>query len=228
MSLAHHYIAYRAHVRAKVACLRHEQGDEEAATEAKQLLDLSHRHLTLGQVMLVLVGGLPGSGKSTLSKGLGDALGGIVLRSDEVRKELAGVAKGSSAAPYEEGIYRRELTQLTYQTLLDRARMLLGNGETVVLDASWTDSRWRPGALDVAESTSSVLVQIRCHVDMKEAARRIGERAEAGGDASDASIEVAKRMAAEADPWPEAFEVDTSGPKEATLQTALSVIREAT
>ena len=53
--------------------------------EAVRLLELARRHLEQGRVRLVLVGGLPGSGKSTLANALGDALGAIVLRSDELR-----------------------------------------------------------------------------------------------------------------------------------------------
>lgn len=134
----------------------------------------------------------------------------------------------AGAAPYGEGIYRPDLTETTYRTLLDRARIMLEKGQTVVLDASWVDARWRAGAAEVAESTASVLVQIRCYVDMKEAARRIGERAEAGRDPSDANVVVAEKMAAEADPWPDALEVDTSSSKDATLQTVLSLIKQAT
>lgn len=90
-SLAHHYVAYRAHVRAKVACLRHQQGDGEAAGTARDLLALCLAHLEQGRVTLVLVGGSPGTGKSTVAAGLADRLGWAALRSDELRKDLAGL-----------------------------------------------------------------------------------------------------------------------------------------
>ncbi len=48
-SLMEHYVAYRAHVRAKVACLRHQQGDGAAAGEAAALLSLAVRHLERGR-----------------------------------------------------------------------------------------------------------------------------------------------------------------------------------
>src|SRR5207248_5092618 len=88
-SLAHHYIAARAHVRCKVACLRHRQGDDGGADAARGLLDLTARHLEAARVRLVLVGGLPGTGKSTVAAALADATGWVVLRSDEVRKDVA-------------------------------------------------------------------------------------------------------------------------------------------
>ncbi len=76
-SLRHHYIAYRAVVRAKVACLRHAQGDESAAAEAVQHTDIALQHLRAGDVRLVLVGGLPGTGKTTLAGGLADRFGAV-------------------------------------------------------------------------------------------------------------------------------------------------------
>ena len=57
-------------------------------------------HLRAGAVTLVLVGGLPGTGKTTLAGALADRLGFTVLSSDRIRKELAGIpAEQSCAAP---------------------------------------------------------------------------------------------------------------------------------
>jgi histidinol-phosphate aminotransferase len=63
-SLAHHQIAYRAQVRAKVTALRSAQGDPMAARRARDLLDLAASHLRRGAVRLVLVGGLPDAGRT--------------------------------------------------------------------------------------------------------------------------------------------------------------------
>lgn len=132
-SLAHHHVAYRAQVRAKVTAIRATQGDRSAGPEAVRLLDLAHRHLNAGAVRLVVVGGLPGTGKSTLAAGLGDACGATVLRSDEIRKELTGLAPHEPApAAFGEGLYRPELTAATYTEMLRRAEITLGLGETVV------------------------------------------------------------------------------------------------
>jgi len=98
-SLADHYIAARAHVRCKVACFRHAQGDAAAAGASRALLDLAARHLEAARVRLVLVGGLPGTGKSTLAAALADATGWSVLRSDEVRKDLAGLGHTTRRPP---------------------------------------------------------------------------------------------------------------------------------
>lgn len=224
-SLASHYIAYRAHVRAKVACLRHGQGDPEAAAAARDLLGLTRRHLEAGRVVLVLVGGLPGTGKSTLAAGIAERQGWSVLRSDEVRKDLAGLAHDEPvSAAFGEGLYRPELTADVYAALLERAGHALELGEPVVLDASWSDRRWREAAVEVARRTSSDLVELRCDAPAPLAAARIAERRERGGDPSDATPEVAAAMAASADPWPSAMSIDTAGTSTSALDQALAAI----
>jgi aminoglycoside phosphotransferase family enzyme/predicted kinase len=222
-SLAHHYIASRAHVRCKVACLRHGQGDAEAAGAAGGLLDLTVRHLEAGRVRLVLVGGLPGTGKSTVAAALADATGWSVLRSDEVRKDVAGLSHATSAvAPPGDGIYRSGMTDATYRTLLDRARTALELGETVVLDASWSADRHRQAARAVAAATSSDLVELRCVAPPDLTERRIARRLAVGGDPSDATPAVAAAMTARFDPWPTATGVDCAGRLAASLDQALT------
>lgn len=224
-SLAHHHIAYRAQVRAKVSAIRAGQGSSDAADEARGLLRLARNHLEAGRVRLVLVGGLPGTGKSTLARGLGDVIGAPVLRADVVRKELSGLSPTeSAAAAFGEGIYDQQSTQATYDELLARAREALGMGSSVVLDASWSDSARRSAARHLAAETSSDLVELRCVAPLDVIARRIESRAAAGGDPSDADIAVSAAMATAADPWPESTEVDTVVDPDAVVQAALRAL----
>jgi uncharacterized protein len=224
VSLCHHHVAYRAQVRAKVSAIRAGQGGggEESA---RCLLALARRHLSAGAVRLVLVGGLPGTGKSTLATGLADALGATVLRSDELRKELAGLPPTQAAgAGFGEGIYCPEATAATYSEMLARAGVALGLGESVVLDASWTAEPWRARARELAARRSADLVEIRCHTDAAVAARRIRRRLVTGGDASDATPAIAAKLARVEDPWPGAIDLDTSrGPGEALVQALAGI-----
>ncbi|HVW31839.1 MAG TPA: AAA family ATPase [Acidimicrobiia bacterium] len=223
-SLVHHYIAARAHVRCKVACFRHAQGDAEAAGAARSLLDLTVRHLEAARVRLVLVGGLPGTGKSTVAAGLADATGWSVLRSDEVRKDRAGLghATPAPAAPGE-GLYRPAVTDATYAELLRRAGTALAQGESVILDASWSAERHRRAAAGVAEATASDLVELCCVAPPALAEQRISRRLATGADPSDATPLVAAAMAGRFDPWPAASTVDTSGRVQPAVDRARSV-----
>ena len=227
-SLADHHTAYRAHVRAKVACLRWEQGDEASAGEAARLLDLARAHLERGRVRLVLVGGLPGTGKSTLARGVGDALGAVVLRTDELRKERAGIGPGErAAAPLDEGIYRPAATADTYTALLGEARSCLGSGLSVVLDASWSDEAWRAQARRLAVDTAADVDELHCVVPAAVADRRLTDRAGRGDDASDATPAIAHAMAEVEAPWPTAVEVDTEPAPDVVLHSVVDLLTAA-
>ncbi|MFF9915502.1 AAA family ATPase [Streptomyces sp. NPDC013457] len=222
-SLRHHYVAYRAFVRAKVSLIQARQGMPGADRAAQRLITTTLRHLRASAVGLTLVGGLPGSGKSTLSGALADRLGVTLLSSDRLRKELAGIpADQPAAAPYGEGLYTPERTDRTYAALLERASTLLSRGESVVLDATWSDPRQREAARRVAERTSAHLVSLRCQVPDDMTAARLRTRATGP---SDADLAVATTMAEREPPWVEAVAVDTSGPLEAAVTQALAVVR---
>ena len=218
-SMVHHYIAYRAHVRAKVACLRVAQGLADAAATARHLHDLARRHLEAGAIRVVLVGGLPGTGKTTLANGLAEATGWAVLHSDEVRKELVGLGHHVDAGTDPgHGLYTDEMHDATYAELTRRAASLLGRGESVVLDATWTSRDRRELARHAAHATSSDLVELRCDAPAALAANRVEHR---GPTASDATVEVIRHLAARADAWPDAVRVDTSTSPGDAVATAL-------
>ncbi len=225
-TLAHHYIAMRAHIRAKVSALRAGQGDATAVEAVDGLLALTAAHLRKARVTLTLVGGAPGSGKSTLARGLGDALGWTVLRSDEVRKDLAGM--GHLDRPpdgLDRGIYSDRHTASTYRELVRRAHRLLELGEPVLLDASWADADLRESARAVASASSADFLELCCEVDPETSARRISVRRRAGGDPSDATREIGDAIRRRFDPWPRATVVATSGQPHESLASALGAIR---
>jgi aminoglycoside phosphotransferase family enzyme/predicted kinase len=223
-SLADHYIAYRAHVRSKVMCMRHAQGDQTAAEAAADLLDLARAHLERGRVRLVLVGGLPGSGKSTLAGALADAGVGMILRSDQTRKELAGLDPTTPApADFEEGIYRPDATEATYRELGRRAGRLLAMGESVVLDATWRSATHRAAAHRVAAQAAADLIELRCVAPTAVAACRLNDPAHRRS--SDADPAIARAMTAAYDPWPSASPIDTTGPVHESLGAGLRAVR---
>ena len=220
-SLEHFFIAYRAFVRTKVACLRWEQGVAESAPAARKLATLTLKHLRSTALPVVLVGGLPGVGKTTLSNAIAGATdhGWITLRSDVVRKEHAGLDPSvPTASPFRTGLYRPEQTNATYRELLSRARDSLDHGRPVIMDASWSDSTWRAAAAEVAADTSADLVQLCCVAPATVAERRLHLRRD---DASDADASIAHAMAAHFDPWPDGHAIDTTLALDDSLDRAL-------
>ncbi len=221
-SLAQHYIAYRAHVRAKVCCLQYAQGDADKGDLARSMHRLAAERLAGSAPRLVIVGGGPGTGKSTLARGLSDAAGLAYVGSDIVRKELAGLSPLERAgAAAGEGIYTPEMSERTYRELVRRAEVLLSRGEPVVLDASFTREADRAMPTELARRRRVALVELRCEVDRETAARRVTERV---GDPSDADAAVVEHLASRAEPWPEATVIDTSAAPQKALARAVAVL----
>src|SRR6185369_7937220 len=115
-------------------------------------------------------------------------------------------------------------TTATYAELSRRAEVLLSLGETVVLDASWSAARHCRLAADAAERASSPVLAVRCEVPETVAAQRITTRIP---DLSDATPQLARRMTADAEPWPEAHSLTTTvTPRESILRAVLSLLPE--
>ena len=122
------------------------------------------------------------------------------------------------------GIYMPEMTEATYAEMLDRARSALKMGESVVLDATWNEQRFRDAAARLAAELGADLVQFRCAVADAIAAERLHARNRTGVDASDATPSIAREMRCGADPWPDARRIDTTPPADEVARGALVVI----
>jgi aminoglycoside phosphotransferase family enzyme/predicted kinase len=224
-TLVEHYVAYRAHVRCKVSCLRADQlvgtEREAAAAEARRLLRTTLRWLDASRVRLVLVGGAPGTGKTTVARAVGAAMGWPVLSSDEVRDELF---ERAGPAGVGQGRYTPESRRAVYVELVERARVAVAMGESVVLDATWGDAEIRDLARAAGAAQVADVVELECRVAADVAAARVSTRLAAGGDASEATPEVAARLASSFESWPEAVALDTGGEPEDSLAAALQAV----
>lgn len=217
-SLVHHFIAYRAFVRAEVGALRGAQHGADTGSYLATTLT----HLRAGAVTLVLVGGPPASGKSTLAGAIADRLGMVVLSTDRVRKEIAGLdPRTHTPAAFGTGLYSPEHTRATYAAVLERAERLLGRGESVVLDGTWTRAADREGAARLATRTAADLVELRCEVDGATARARLHSR----DSISDADDHVTAQLRMEAEPWATSHPIDTSSGLSESTDSACAVIR---
>ncbi len=229
-SLAHLYIAYRATVRAKVAAISAADGDRWNRAEvdrARALLAQAVAHLRRATVRLVVVGGLPGTGKTTLAHRLAMATGWPVLSSDVVRKRLAGLdPEADASAAFGAGIYSDVMTATVYEALLEEAELHLVLGRSVIVDASWIRQCWRDAAREVAERSLAEYLPIRCRVPEDVARARISRRARAGAQPSDATASIHDEMATALEPWTDAVSVDTSAGVEEPLQVILEAINQ--
>jgi predicted kinase len=125
--------AIRAHVTAaSMQRAGQHEAKEELAAEARSYLDLSGLLLRPRSCRLVAIGGLSGTGKSTLAAALAPSLGARVLRSDVIRKRLFGVAPETRLPA---SAYTSKVSRRVYQTLRQTAADALAAGYSVIIDA---------------------------------------------------------------------------------------------
>lgn len=188
------YSGYRAAVRGKVeGMLREEPEVPEAERNRAGGRARGHWLLALGELLpagerpgLVLVGGLPGTGKSTLARALAQPQGAEVIRTDVVRKQLAGIAPESSGRDVP-GLYSREMTAKTYAETLRQADEALWLGKRVVVDATFSKEEPRHRFLELADRLAVPVGLLLCEAPEEVIRERLDGRR---GDASDADWQV--------------------------------------
>ena len=200
------YQVYRAMVRAKVARIRAGQPGLPAALGAAAQADF-RAHLRLasalrrpGRPVLLVTHGFSGSGKTTATQALVEALGAVRLRSDVERKRLCGLAAGqASGSGLGAGIYGEDMGHATYAELQRLARLVLGAGYPVIVDATFLRRQQRDEFRGLAQELDLPFLILDCCADGDELRRRVALRAAAGDDVSEATLEVLEHQLATAE-----------------------------
>jgi predicted kinase len=174
---------------------------------------------------VIAVGGLAGTGKTTLATAVADALGAELLRTDVVRQELFGA--GPHPAQVDGGIYSPEAREQVYEALNRRAAALHADGITVVLDATYSTAERLLQARQLASDPRSVFFAIHCVCRPEVARERISRRLAAGHDASDARPEMHEVQRSRWEEWPaDVFQlrIDTEQPQPTQLGQVLAAV----
>lgn len=187
------YAAYRSAVRAKVHGIKALAEEmPRAIRERSHRLARAHWLYALSRLeapgqgpALLLLAGLPAAGKSTLArKLLREEKIDLILETDAVRKELAGL-KPTEQAPEE--FYSPEFSLRTYQEVKERAARALSQGKRVAVAATFVRDRWRLEFIQAARQLGLPVRFIECVVDEAIAHQRLELRQD---DISDADLSV--------------------------------------
>jgi predicted kinase len=182
------YVAYRSAVRAKVdhftlsgAALSQERRARlEERALGHWLLALAELEPPERRPALLLVGGPPGCGKSTLAAAFAPAHEFAWIRSDAVRRELHSHLGGEER-------YSPARTAEVYRECLSRADAILREGGRALIDATFHSEAPRREALELGKRRRVPVVHLALSLDRAEALRRIAEHR---GDPSEANAAV--------------------------------------
>lgn len=188
------YKCYNACVRAKVEGILISEREvpiskrRTARKSARRYFDIACRYAReLKPGLLVITCGLPGTGKSTIAQSIAERTEFTTISSDMVRKEKAGLTpKEHRYEAFGEGIYATDFTERTYAELLQRARPLLLEGRSVILDASFIRKSHRKGAARLANEAGAQFACVVMDAPPAAVRRRLGRRLARGTGASDA------------------------------------------
>jgi aminoglycoside phosphotransferase family enzyme/predicted kinase len=193
------FIAVRAAVRAHVsAAAAQRQAQEHAKSqafgEARRYLVHAGDLLKPRPPRLIAIGGLSGTGKSTVAYGLAPDVGGVpgarVLRSDVIRKRQSGVALTERLPA---SSYSAQAAERVYRDIQEQAAAALAAGRSVIADAVYARLAERDAIADVARQAQVPFCGLWLEAPADTLAARIAARR---GDASDATAEVLRRQLA--------------------------------
>ncbi len=190
------FLSQRAMVRAHVEAKR---GHADAAS---RYLAAATDYLSPHAPIIIAIGGLPGTGKSTLARalapGIGGAPGALVLRSDEIRKRMHGVPPGQRLPTT---AYSGAASEAVFTILADMSGDVAAGGHAVIADATFTDPRHRSKVSAAARSAGVRFVGLWLEAPLPMLEARISARQNDASDATVAVLHAVSRANPQAGDW---------------------------
>ncbi len=190
------FLMLRAAIRAKVTASRlrfcSNPERESITSQAKAYFVASRMFLNNGAPRLIAVGGLSGSGKSTvaahIAAEIGRAPGAVILRSDVMRKHLFAVKEKE---PLPLCAYSVSASQKVYENIHIVATQILKTGHSVIADAVYALESERIALENFCKDSGVPFVGFWLDAPEEVLSARVGERM---NDASDADQAVVRRQ----------------------------------
>jgi hypothetical protein len=218
------FLSLRAAIRAMVGvhglAVAGEPARAGAEQEVRDYAGLAAALLDSERPRLVAVGGLSGSGKTTIGRGIapwiGSAPGALHLRSDVERKLMLGV---DLLARLPADAYSAEVNARTYARLFAKAEEALQAGHSAVVDAAFLEPGTRDALRGLAAAAGAAFAGLWLEAAPEQLVARVSTRR---GDASDADAEVVRGQLRTSATPPAGWQViDTGDGAEASAASAL-------
>lgn len=223
LSLMPIFLSLRAAIRAKVEILRfHAAHESDAIRSAICYLEAGIEFLNPSPPLLIAIGGLSGTGKSTLAARIATMIGrrpgAVHLRSDIERKRLGGVGERDRLP---EDAYAPSATRQVYGGLAGLSQAALRAGQAVIVDATYVEAEERNRLETLARRAGVPFRGVWLKAPMSVRVDRVADRL---GDASDATASTARGQT-DRDPESEAWAVvDASGSLDETERLVRSAL----
>ena len=130
--------------------------------------------------MIIIICGLPGTGKTTLAKCLAPLIHATILSTDKIRKEL-----------FSQPTYSREERELIYNIMLLVAKYLHKAGKSCILDATFNLEKSRIEVKEILSLDEKEFKIIECHCPEQIIISRLNKRK---NDFSDAGTSIYFKM----------------------------------
>ena len=224
------WLALRALIRAHVEARRGQgvcgtPGDAAADPrhDALAYLSRAEEFLAPAPARVVAIGGLQGTGKSTLARalapGIGAAPGALVLRSDEIRKRRHGAAPEDRLPPE---AYGAAASAGVFAELFALAAGVARGGHAVIADAAFLDAGDRAGIAAAAAAAGVPFTGVWLTAPLDVLRARVAARRDDASDATVAVLEAAAAAHAEAPPPAGWVVLDAAGDPLPAAQAALA------
>jgi hypothetical protein len=214
--------AVRAHVTATSAQSHEGEEAEMLSREARAYFDLALDLLKPVPARLVAIGGLSGSGKSSIAARIAERIGpppgARVLSSDRTRKRLFGVAPETRLPP---SAYRPSVSAEVYERIFVGAGQALVRDHGVVADAVFDRPRDRERIELTGQQADVPFAGIWLEADPEVLFSRVDSRA---GGPSDATRDVVRQQLDHDRGVMTWTEVDATGDQAATVSDVLKAI----
>jgi len=205
MTVFRFYEVYRALVRAKVAGIRIGQISKtdpewsESYEEWVGYLRLAIRLSRGGRPAVLFTHGVSGTGKTTVSSKILQAVGAIRVRSDVERQRLNRAESAEIQGPSD--AYSLTMTQATYDRLAWVADRMVSAGFPVIVDATFLRKADRLVFAQLAQRHQVLFRIMDIMAPQTICSQRIEQRLAESRDASEATVSVMQRQIEQDEPF---------------------------